>query len=54
VRFLPAWFPFARFKHVLKANRKMLDDIEIIPFEWAKNKIVRLPSPVYRCYNFIP
>ncbi|KAJ7698173.1 cytochrome P450 [Mycena olivaceomarginata] len=39
LRFLPAWFPFARFKRVLKANRKMLDDIEIIPFEWAKNKI---------------
>ncbi|KAJ7805769.1 cytochrome P450 [Mycena olivaceomarginata] len=39
LRFLPAWFPLGRFKRVLKANRKMLDDIETVPFEWAKNKI---------------
>ncbi|KAJ7698167.1 cytochrome P450 [Mycena olivaceomarginata] len=39
LRFLPAWFPLGRFKRVLKANRKMLDDIETVPFEWAKNRI---------------
>ncbi|KAF7342026.1 Cytochrome P450 [Mycena venus] len=38
-RFLPSWFPFAKFKRVLKASKKILLDIELVPFRWAKTKI---------------
>jgi len=39
LRFLPSWFPLAGFKRVLKASKKVLDDVEFAPFRWARTKI---------------
>ncbi|KAJ7859589.1 cytochrome P450 [Mycena leptocephala] len=39
LRFLPSWFPLLKFKRVLAANKKVLDDIEFVPFQMAKDKI---------------
>ncbi|KAF8208378.1 cytochrome P450 [Mycena galopus ATCC 62051] len=39
LRFLPSWFPLARFKRVMRASKKVLDDVKTVPFQWAKTKI---------------
>ncbi|KAJ7135500.1 cytochrome P450 [Mycena crocata] len=39
LRFLPSWFPLAQFKRAISKSKKVLDAIEIVPFEWAKAKI---------------
>ncbi|KAJ6588504.1 cytochrome P450 [Mycena capillaripes] len=39
LRFLPSWFPFATFKRVLAASKKVLDTVDVVPFQWAKTTI---------------
>ncbi|KAJ7099725.1 cytochrome P450 [Mycena epipterygia] len=39
LRFLPSWFPFAKFKRTVLENKPLFDAIEKVPFEWAKTNI---------------
>ncbi|KAJ7177912.1 cytochrome P450 [Mycena filopes] len=39
LRFLPSWFPLAKFKRVLSVNRPMLDSLEDAPIQWAEKAI---------------
>ncbi|KAJ6591168.1 cytochrome P450 [Mycena vulgaris] len=39
LRFLPAWFPLAKFKRAALKTKKVLSPVETAPFEWAKTKI---------------
>ncbi|KAF7350381.1 Cytochrome P450 [Mycena venus] len=39
LRFIPSWFPFATFKRTMFEAKKVIDVVEAVPFEWAKEKI---------------
>ncbi|KAJ7031601.1 cytochrome P450 [Mycena alexandri] len=39
LRFLPSWFPLAKFKRVLTVNKPVLDTLEAAPIEWAEKAI---------------
>ncbi|KAJ7757069.1 cytochrome P450 [Mycena metata] len=39
LRFLPSWFPLAKFKRVLAVNKPVLDTLEAAPNEWAQKAI---------------
>ena len=41
VRFVPSWFPGAGFKRYAKSIEKQLSMFENVPFDWAKENIVR-------------
>ncbi|KAJ7216242.1 cytochrome P450, partial [Mycena rebaudengoi] len=39
LRFIPSWFPFVTFKRTMFEAKKVIDVVEAVPFEWAKEKI---------------
>ncbi|KAJ7614589.1 cytochrome P450 [Mycena polygramma] len=39
LRFIPSWFPFVTFKRIMTEAKKVIDVVEAVPFEWAKEKI---------------
>ena len=42
VRFVPSWFPGAGFKRYAKSMEDKLSMFENVPFNWAKENIVRI------------
>jgi hypothetical protein len=40
VRFLPSWFPGAKFKRVALDLGQKLNKVDVVPFNWVKQQIV--------------